>query len=59
LRDRPSRSPLDGDITELIREAVDDDGLGSAAENSRVDIYFLMKSFKTQNRYSHARSNKH
>jgi len=32
LRDRPSRSPLDGDIRELMRETVDDDFDAAAAE---------------------------
>jgi len=35
LRDRPSRSPLDGDITELTWEAVDS-GLDAAAAETVV-----------------------
>jgi len=33
LRDSPSRSPLDGDITELMRETLDGDLISAAAAN--------------------------
>jgi len=39
LRERPSRSPLDGDITELTRETLDGDF--TAAAYSETSEYYV------------------